>query len=56
MRSSKNTILETELSNVCLTFAKTQEQIYLVNAMHPLSLLQVCFFGVANIDKQVFSY
>ena len=56
MHSSNNTILETDSNQVCLTFAKTQENIYMINAMNPLSLLQVCFFGVSNIDKQVFSY
>ena len=56
MHSSNNTILETDSNQICLTFAKTQENIYMINAMNPLSLLQVCLFGVSNIDKQVFSY
>jgi hypothetical protein len=50
--SSKNMMLESEYGEVGVVFAKRSEDLFLLNVMHPFSLLEGFFLGVCSADSK----
>ena len=47
-------ILESEVSEAGIMFAKFSDDIYLLNVMNPFNLLEGFFLGLCNLDRKLF--
>ena len=54
VNSSRNMILESQISEAGIMFAKFSDDIYLLNVMNPFNLLEGFFLGLCNLDRKLF--
>lgn len=54
VNSARNMIIENEIGDICLTFCKRKEGIYLLNILHPFTILEGFFIAVCNLDNIFF--
>ena len=54
VNSSRNMILESEISEAGIMFAKFSDDIYILNVMYPFNLLEGFFLGLCNLDRKPF--
>lgn len=54
MESTKNMIIEDENGDVCLSFYKRREGIYMLTIINPLTIIEAFFVAVSNLDHIFF--